>query len=128
MSGGVRVRTYAEVVPLRSVRKRRASLEKRHFARPEAGHFAGRPLQSFAAALALKRAAVKLFASLAPGRTFHESDFVFGHDAAGRPLLVRFPAVRRPPRWYLKTHVRVSASHTSASAYGAIMFEEQVHA
>jgi phosphopantetheinyl transferase (holo-ACP synthase) len=119
------VRTFTEVVALSSARRRRSSLQKRHFAQSEARHFAQRPLQSFAAALALKRAAVRLFTSLAPRRTFRESDFVFGHDTGGRPLMIRFPALRKPPRRYLKEHVRVSVSHTRANAYGAIMFEER---
>jgi phosphopantetheinyl transferase (holo-ACP synthase) len=117
-----RVRSYLELVAIGSVARHRRQWLSRDFGRAEARAFASRPERSVAAALALKRAAARLFADLCPSRSFSPRDFRITHARSGAPRLAAFPTLRALSRAALRRGLHVSAAHTSERACGLVVY------
>lgn len=118
----IRVRSFLEQIAVTGAARYRRRWLARYFGRAEARAFARRPDQSVAAALALKRAAARLFAELCPDKTFAVRSFRITHTRRGAPRLAAFPSVPGVSCRSLERRLHVSASHTSTRAVGLVVY------
>jgi len=117
-----RARSFLEQIALAGAARHRRRWLARDFSRTEARAFARRPDQSVAAALALKRAAMRLFAEICPEKAFAARSFRITHTRRGAPRLAAFPSLPGVPSRSLKRRLHVSASHTSTTAVGLVVY------
>ena len=103
-------------VCLDTLRGREQTVMAESFNDTDRAHYESRPLQSMAAALAAKRATIKLLGEPEGGGGLTERQVTVLHDASGKPHV----SVERTGG-----SVMVSVSHTRSTAYALVCAQEE---
>ena len=112
------VRLFMESVAIAAVTADREKIAAADFTPGELAAIAGRRVQTMAGFLALKKALVALYGTVAPAIPCRPIDFVLAHRASGAPYLAFAPPIPGDPL------LAVSVSHTRGWAYGLAALQD----